>query len=114
MNLPKIVVSNKTSSEFTGDMIVAFVSLDKKEKFVCDENIRLVLKQFMNTSDFNGKSEEQLLLYSPFFSGKKFLQAKRLLLVGLGKNSGKNKPAVIFEKLRVAGGNIAKTAKKNK
>ena len=114
MNLPKIVVSNKTSSAFTGDMIVAFVALDKKEKFVCDDNIHLVLKQFIDTSDFKGKTEEQLLLYSPFFSGKKFLQAKRLLLTGLGKKSGKVKRAVLFEELRVVGGNIANTAKKNK
>lgn len=114
MNLPKIIVSNKKSSEFTGDMIVAFIALDKKEKFICDDTVRLILKQFKDTADFKGKSEEQLLLYSPFLSEKKVLQAKRLLLAGLGKQIEKLKRAALFEELRIAGGNIAKVAQKNK
>lgn len=75
MNLPKVVVSNKTSADFIGDMIVAFVSLDKKDKFVCDDTIRLILKKFKDTADFKGKGEDQLLLYAPFASDKELLKA---------------------------------------
>ena len=114
MNLPKIVVSNKKSSEFTGDMMVAFVRLDKKEKFICDDFVQLILKKMGDFDDFNGEKETQLLLYAPFVPGKQTLQTKRLLLTGLGKKEGKSKPAVLYEDLRVAGGNIAQTAKKNK
>jgi len=114
MNLPKVVVSNKTSADFTGDMIVAFVSLDKKDNFVCDDIIRLILKQFKDTADFKGKSEDQLLLYAPFTSGKELFKSHRLLLLGLDKKSGKEKNAILYEELRIAGGNIAKTAKNNK
>jgi leucyl aminopeptidase len=114
MNLPKAVVSNKISSDFTGDMIVAFVSQDKKDKYVCEDAIRLILKQFKDTSDFKGESDDQLLLYAPFLSGKELFKAQRLLLLGLGKKSGKEKNATLYEELRIAGGNIAKTAKKNR
>lgn len=114
MNLPKVIVSNKSASDFTGDMIVAFVSLDKKEKFVCNDTIRPILKQFKDTSDFKGKSEEQLLLYAPFMTGEEQLKAQRLFLLGLDKKSGKEKKADLYEELRIAGGNIASTAKKNK
>lgn len=114
MNLPKVVVSNKTSSNFTGDMIVAFVGLDKKDKFVCDDTIRLILKQFKGASDFKGKSEDQLLLYAPFVSGKELFKTQRLLLLGMDKKNGKEKQAALYEELRIAGGNIAKIAKKNK
>ncbi|MFT5730531.1 MAG: leucyl aminopeptidase [Desulforhopalus sp.] len=114
MNLPKAVVSNKISAEFTGDMLVGFVSLDKKDKLICDDTLSLILKQFKDTSDFKGKSEEQLLLYAPFVSGKEQFKTPRLLLLGLDKKNGKEKNATLYEELRIAGGNIAKTAKKNK
>ncbi|MFT5698118.1 MAG: leucyl aminopeptidase [Desulforhopalus sp.] len=114
MNLPKIVVSNKKSSEFIGDMVVAFVSLDKKEKFICDDAVTHIVKQFTETADFKAKSDEQVLLYAPFSSEKKSLQVSRLLLLGLGQKSGKIKRVPLYEELRIAGGNIANVAKKNK
>lgn len=114
MNIPKIVVSNKKFSDFKGEMLVAFVSLDKKKKFVCEETIGLILKHFMDIADFKAKSDEQLLLYAPYIAGKTTLQTPRLLLAGLGKKTGKVKRTALYEELRTVGGNIAKTAKKNK
>ena len=114
MNIPKIVVSNKKASEFKGDMLVAFVSVNKKKKFVCEETVDLILKQFVDAADFKAKSEEQLLLYAPYIAEKSSIQSPRLLLAGLGKKTGKVKRAALYEELRKIGGNIAKTAKKNK
>jgi leucyl aminopeptidase len=114
MNVPKIVVFGKKVSEFKGDLLVAFVGVDKKNKFICDDFIATVLKQFTGQADFKAKNDEQLLLYTPFSQDKAFLKAKRLLLIGLGEKISRLKPSELFERLRLAGGNIAKVCKKNK
>ena len=114
MNVPKIVVFGKNVSEFKGDLLVALVGADKKNKFICDDYVATLLKQFAGQADFEAKNDEQLLLYAPFSQDKDFLKASRLLLIGLGKKISRLKPAELFERLRLAGGNIAKVCKKNK
>jgi len=114
MNLPKFVVSNRSVDGFKGGMVVVFVSLGKKDNLVCNPELSNIVDQYAGESDFSAKKEEQLLLYAPFAAGKKSLQTKRLLLLGLGKKSGKVKRADLYEELRIAGGHIAQVAKKNK
>ncbi|BHH83280.1 leucyl aminopeptidase [Desulforhopalus sp. 52FAK] len=114
MKLPKFVVSNRSVDGFKGDMVVAFVSLGKKDNFVLNTELSSTVQQYLGGTDFAAKKEEQILLYAPFVTGKKVLQTPRLLLLGLGKKSGKVKRADLYEELRIAGGQIAQVAKKNK
>ncbi|MEW6289143.1 MAG: leucyl aminopeptidase [Thermodesulfobacteriota bacterium] len=96
-----IVVSNKKPSEFAGDLLVYFVrQSDKKRPPVCsDKLVQERIDHAFELGDCLGKKEECLLIYPErVFDG---VRAKRLLIVGLGKDE------LNRELFRRAGGVIA-------
>jgi leucyl aminopeptidase len=96
-----IVVSNKKPSEFAGDLLVYFVrQSDKKRPPVCsDKLVQERIDHAFELGDCLGKKEECLLIYPErVFDG---VRAKRLLIVGLGKDE------LNRELFRRAGGVVA-------
>ncbi|MEW6520980.1 MAG: leucyl aminopeptidase [Thermodesulfobacteriota bacterium] len=99
-----IVVSNKKASQFSGDMLVYFVrQSEKKRAPVCsDKLVQERIDHAFELGDCLGKKEECLLIYPErVFDG---VRAKRLLIVGLGKDE------LNRELFRRAGGAIARKA----
>lgn len=95
---------------FTGDLLVYLVEEDVPHVADANEHILRLLTQICETGDFKGKKEESFLFYPGLSDGaqKRGVQAKRLLFVGLGKQS--DQVNVRREQLRLAGGTIAKQA----
>ncbi|MCJ7603218.1 MAG: leucyl aminopeptidase [Desulfobulbaceae bacterium] len=99
-----IVVSNKKPSQFTGDLLVYFVrESEKKRAPVCsDKLVQERIDHAFELGDCLGKKEECLLIYPQrVFDG---VRAKRLLIVGLGKDE------LNRELFRRAGGVVAQKA----
>ena len=99
-----IVVSNKKPSQFTGDLLVYFVrQSEKKRAPACsDKLVQERIDHAFALGDYLGKKEECLLIYPErVFDG---VRAKRLLIVGLGKDE------LNRELFRRAGGVIAQKA----
>jgi len=114
----KIKHTTQDVEKYKGDMITCFVHQKNKGTPVCDnkfvqETIRLAFK----AGDFSGKEGETLLFYP---SGKGKLQAKRILVVGLGKaEEGESINGVIpvdswRDNYRRAGGKVSETALRTK
>lgn len=99
-----IVVSNKKASQFTGDLLVYFVrQSEKKRAPACsDKLVQERIDHAFELGDCLGKKEECLLIYPErVFDG---VRAKRLLIVGLGKDE------LNRELFRRAGGVVAQKA----
>ena len=99
-----IFVSNRKPSQFRGDMLVYFVrQATKKSAPVCsDPLIQERIDKAWKIGDCSGKKEECLLVYpEKVIDG---VQAKRLLIVGLGKDDFDR------ELFRRAGGVVADKA----
>lgn len=95
---------------FTGDLLVYLVEEDVPHVADADEHILRILTQIRDTGDFKGGKDESFLFYPGLTdgTGKRGIQAKRLLFVGLGKQS--EQINVRREQLRLAGGTVAKQA----
>lgn len=96
-----IVVSNKKPSQFSGDLLVYFVRYpEKKSAPLCsDALLQERINKAWKFGDCTGKKEECLLVYpEQVIDG---VQAKRLLVVGLGKDE------LNRELFRRAGGVVA-------
>ena len=96
-----IVVSNKKPSQFSGDLLVYFVRQpEKKSAPACGDGlIQERIDKAWKIGDCTGKKEECLLVYpEQVIDG---VQAKRLLVVGLGKDE------LDRELFRRAGGVVA-------
>ncbi|MCB2181417.1 MAG: leucyl aminopeptidase [Desulfobulbaceae bacterium] len=99
-----IFLSNKNPSQFTGDILIYFVrEPTKRGAPVCsDVLIQERINHAYQVGDCRGKNEETLLIYPErVFDGVK---AKRLLIVGLGKDE------LNREMFRRAGGVVAQKA----
>jgi leucyl aminopeptidase len=105
-------------AKYKGEMVACFVYQQEKKMPVCDnnyieENVRLAYQ----AGDFTGKEGETLLFYP---SGSRNLQAKRVLVVGLGKaEEGKESNGTTpsdrwRENYRRAGGKVSEAALKTR
>jgi leucyl aminopeptidase len=105
--------------KYKGDMIVYFVHRQDKKAPVCDNTyVRDTVKLAFKAGDFSGKDGETFLFYP---SGQQKLQAKRVLVVGLGKaedsgtdNNGVTAVDTWRENYRRAGGTVSVAALKTK
>ena len=95
---------------FSGDLLVYLVEEDIPHIDDADESILKLLAQIRETGDFKGGKEESFLLYPGLADGaaQQRVRAKRLLFVGLGKQS--DQINIRREQLRLAGGTVAKQA----
>ncbi|MBI5559191.1 MAG: leucyl aminopeptidase [Deltaproteobacteria bacterium] len=96
-----IEVSSKKPSQFTGDLLVYFVrQSEKKHAPVCsDKLVQERINQVFELGDCLGKKDECLLIYPERVVDG--VRAKRLLVVGLGKDD------LSREVFRRAGGVVA-------
>jgi len=114
MKTTKVIALKNKIKEYSGELLVVFVSQDSEGEFVGDEIIQPLLQSITQFKEFAGKAEESIQLYQPYNSFQVELKCKRLLLVGLGKISYETKNEEILETLRIAGGIVSSQCKKNK
>lgn len=105
----KLILTRKKPETFSGDILVCCFEQDKKEKVKEGRApVEKELKKAIALGDFKASEGDSLLLY-PQVSEKQKLSAKRLLLVGMGKQEGANLSAA-RERCRCCGGTIAAKA----
>jgi len=106
-----IKMSDKDPCDFSGDLLVCVVEEDIPQ--LASEvpgAIHRALQQVWSTGDFKGSKEQTLLFYPGMIATENDteVRAKRVLLVGLGKQD--DAINVRREQLRLTGGTIAKQA----
>jgi leucyl aminopeptidase len=111
MGSETIHVTLQDPQGFAGDLLVCLVeedalSLDPE----IAGGINRALPQIKDTGDFSGKKDQTFVFYPALISGNEgpLVRAKRVLLVGLGKQD--DDANVRRERLRLVGGTIAKQA----
>ncbi len=105
-----IKLTNKKPEKYTGDMVAYFVGQRESGAPVCENtDVQQMVDRAFSAGDFIGR-EGQSLLYYPEPGGQ--LAAKRVLVVGLGKNTAKD--GFNRETFRKAGGVVSATALKTK
>jgi len=114
----KINHTTQDLEKYKGDMLVYIVHQQNKKVPACaNKLVQDTMKLAFKAGDFSGREGETLLFYP---SGKRKLQAKRILVVGLGKaeeiaaNNGVAAADVWRENYRKAGGRVSETALKTK
>jgi len=114
MEKTRLLVTGKREERFKGDLLVYCLVQPNKGAPRGDKCIRAVLKQAHKLGDFSAKEKEKLLFYPQSDAGGKTLAAKRVLIIGLGKQKKETKRDQIKELMRKVGGEIAGQAKKCK
>lgn len=95
-------------ADFTGDLLVFPLEEDIAHAGEFGQPLNRIVQQVWETGDFKGSKEQVFVLYPALIDAHKTVAAKRVLLVGLGKQDDAiNKRR---EQLRLAGGTIAKQA----
>jgi len=114
----KVKHTTQDLEKYKGDMLVYFVYQQNKNVPTCDNKlVQDTIKLAFKAGDFSGREGETLMFYP---SGKGKLQAKRILVVGLGReeetaaNNGVTVADVWRENYRKAGGKVSETALKTK
>lgn len=103
-----IQVFEQEPADFTGDLLVFPMEEDIAHPGDFGKPLNRVVQQIWETGDFKGSKDQVFLIYPGLIDPNKAVAAKRVLLVGLGKQDGS--PSVRNEQLRLAGGTIAKQA----
>jgi leucyl aminopeptidase len=106
-----IKLVNKDPREYSGDLLVHLVEEDITDlSSDAGKVVNRALRQVSATGDFKGKKEQSFLFYPGLMEQDEAsrVQAKRVLLVGLGKQDEAINAR--REQLRLAGGAIAKQA----
>lgn len=108
-----IVVKNKAGN-YSGDLLVALITIDKDDQLNGPKEIKNILNQIKLLDEFKGKKGTFLQLYPPLDPPGNRLPAQRLLLVGLGKINKKDSPDTVRELLRNGAGTVALQCEKNR
>ena len=111
MKSTKITVSKKKISEYTGDLLVAFLGQNEEGALVGEDWLQPLLEPLRQYKEFTGKAEEQILLYPPLTALSETLSCRRLLLIGLGKMQTVADAGEGNDALRIAGGIVASQCK---
>ncbi len=115
MQIESIGTSEWRKEQTTG-LLVVFASANKeKPSFdkVTDELVGKVLPSSA-IDDFSGEEGDSLLFYPLLTSDTGCFPAQRVLLLGTGKASARNKKPDVYELFRTMGGNVAKVCRKRK
>ncbi len=114
MESVKLMLSEKKSEQFSGDLLVYCIEQARKGVLKCASSaVQGWLEQIGPLGEFSAKSGESLLLYPQVEKNNEF-SAKRVLVLGLGKIEEKDNRDELREKCRLAGGVIAQQAGKTK
>jgi len=103
-----IQVFEQEPAEYSGDLLVFPVEEDIAHLGDFGKPLNQILQQIWKTGDFKGQKDQTFLLYPALIDKKQPVAAKRVLLVGLGKQD--DAIHVRREQLRLACGTIAKQA----
>ncbi len=108
MEATKLVLSGKNPETFKGDLLVYCLEQPVKGKVKADHPlIDSWLKSRGRLAEFSAKAGESLILYPEKNKAEEVFQAKRLMLLGLGKSDKKHGSDEHRERFRIAGGHIA-------
>jgi len=114
MKTTKLIVSKKKIEQYSGELLVTFVTQGTDGKTLGDQMLGPMVKSLQGFKEFTGKKEKSLLLYPAINKAKALLPCKRLLLLGLGDITELSDSGETSELLRTAGGIIAGQCKNNK
>jgi leucyl aminopeptidase len=103
-----IQVFAQEPAEYSGDLLVFPMEEDIAHPGEFGKEMNQVVQQIWETGDFKGGKDQIFLFYPSVVGQGKAVAAKRVLLVGLGKQD--DAPDVRREQLRLAGGTVAKQA----
>ncbi|MGD9948560.1 MAG: leucyl aminopeptidase [Desulfobulbus sp.] len=103
-----IQVFEQEPAAYSGDLLVFPVEEDIAHLGDFGKPLNLILQQIWETGDFKGSKEQAFIFYPALIDKKQPVAAKRVLLVGLGKQD--DAINVRREQLRLACGIIAKQA----
>ena len=104
----------KEQAKTTVDLLVYIVSGDGKKMPICAQEIKPLVARLHKMGDFSGKKEEVHILYPDQRAKPVHQLARRIVFIGAGpvkKGSGSAETKEIY---RIAGGSIAKAARKVK
>ncbi len=103
-----IQVFSQEPVDYSGDLLVFPMEEDIAHAGEFGQPLNRIVQQVWDTGDFKGGKEQVFVLYPALIETKKIVAAKRVLLVGLGKQDDAIHKR--REQLRLAGGTIAKQA----
>ncbi|MDD2465022.1 MAG: leucyl aminopeptidase [Desulfobulbus sp.] len=103
-----IQIFEQEPAAYGGDLLVFLVEEDIAHLGDFGKPLNRILQQIWETGDFKGGKEQTFTFYPVFLDKKQTAAAKRVLLVGLGKQDDAINAR--REQLRLAGGTIAKQA----
>jgi leucyl aminopeptidase len=112
MEATKVTVSTKDISACSDDLLVFCIAQPESGLPVCDERLQPLLVSAIELGDFSGKSNEVLVLYPG--TGTGLFAARRIMIVGMGKNENPADSDNLRENLRGIGGTIARQCEKLK
>ncbi len=112
METTRVTTTDKDVESLETDLLVYFATQVKDKAPKCDKAVAAQVKKAFNLGDFKGKQGEQLFYYPAVLGKKKQPNAKRVLVLGLGKVASEEDRAMGCECLREAGGHLAKVCEK--
>ncbi len=107
-------VLKNSAEKYSGDLLVALITIDKNEQLNGPREVQNILGELNQLDEFKGKNGTFIQLYPPRETSGKRLPAQRMLLVGLGEIDKKDSPDTIRELLRTAAGTVALQCEKNR
>ena len=111
MKKNRITTTTKAAESFKTDLLV-YLAFEKDKKMpLCPKNVRSQVKQAFELGDFKAKEGQELLLYPR--TGKE-TDAKRILVLGLGDIKKETDKCLALDRIREAGGTLAKVCEKVK
>ncbi|SLM30308.1 putative cytosol aminopeptidase [Desulfamplus magnetovallimortis] len=88
MKTTKVMVSEKKIEQYDGDLLVCFVPEAVDGELVCNPLIQKEVSRAHEYGDFSGKTDKTLLFYPDIGESKSSLNARRVLVTGIGKPFG--------------------------
>ncbi len=114
MEKTRLQVTGKSPETFNVDLLIYCVAQPKKGAPKCDTVVKNYIEKAHKFGDFSGRKSQRLLFYPELTELSDKLQAKRVLIIGLGDMNSETSPQSMKEHSRVAGGEIAQEAEKCK
>ncbi|MFH2060953.1 MAG: leucyl aminopeptidase [Pseudomonadota bacterium] len=114
MKQSRVMITQKPEWSVHSDLLVYCLAQEKNKMPKTNLILKDPVKKAYEIGDFSGKSKETLLLYPPFNNIQKQVNAKRILVMGMGEIGNNEDFSEISEILRKIGGEIAKVSEKIK
>lgn len=110
MESTKLRVTTQGRKEFQGDLLIFCVVQPKDGVPRCEKSLKEIVERAYKLGDFEAKAKEKLLFYPDTEGLGHQFASKRLLLIGMGEVKKSESLFDLYERIRVAGGNIAQEA----